>query len=92
LPAGDEKFTPQTPMNRVLRLGPADRATLPAVAPAQTKLFELTGPVKQPSTSGPTQAELDNADADTKSWLMYNKGPAQPPQSRRPVKASASPR
>jgi glucose dehydrogenase/mono/diheme cytochrome c family protein len=74
LPAGQEKFTPQTPMNRVLRLGPAARASLPAVSPMQTKLFELTDPVKQPSTSGPTQAELDNADADTKNWLMYNKG------------------
>lgn len=74
LPGGQEKFTPQTPMNRVLRLGPSARATLPAVAPTQTKLFELTDPVKQPSSSGPSQAELDGADADTKNWLMYNKG------------------
>jgi alcohol dehydrogenase (cytochrome c) len=74
LPAGQEKFTPQSPMNRVLRLGPAARATLPAAQPSQTRLFELTDPVKQPSTSGPTQAELDKADADTSNWLMYNKG------------------
>lgn len=74
LPGGQEKFTPQTPMNRVLRLGPAARATLPAVPPAQARLFELTDPVKQPSSSGPSQAELDGADADTTNWLMYNKG------------------
>jgi PQQ-dependent dehydrogenase (methanol/ethanol family) len=74
LPGGQEKFTPQTPMNRVLRLGPAARATLPAVPPVQARLFELTDPVKQPSSSGPSQAELDGADADTTNWLMYNKG------------------
>ncbi|WP_291837496.1 PQQ-binding-like beta-propeller repeat protein [Limimaricola sp.] len=30
--------------------------------------------VKQPTTSGPDQAALDNADSATDSWLMYNKG------------------
>ena len=34
----------------------------------------LAGPVTQPSTPGPTQAELDAADNATDSWLMYNKG------------------
>lgn len=29
---------------------------------------------KQPSTSGPDQAALDNAGSATDSWLMYNKG------------------
>ncbi len=31
-------------------------------------------PVKQPSTSKPTQEELDRADTDTSNWLLYNKG------------------
>ena len=31
-------------------------------------------PVKQPSTSKPTQDELDRADTDTSNWLLYNKG------------------
>ena len=34
----------------------------------------LAGPVTQPTTRGPTQAELDGADNATDSWLMYNKG------------------
>jgi alcohol dehydrogenase (cytochrome c) len=49
-------------------------AQLPVGPPSQVKLFELTDAVKQPSTAGPSQAELDRADADTKNWLMYNKG------------------
>jgi mono/diheme cytochrome c family protein len=74
LPAGDEKLTPASPMNRVLTLE-AGVSTPQAGAPAApVKLGELTGPVKQPTTSGPTQAQLDAADADTQSWLMYNKG------------------
>src|SRR6476469_4405311 len=74
LPAGDERLTPASPMNRVLTL--SDNATASQAAPtaAPVKLGELTGPVKQPTTSGPTQAQLDRADADTQSWLMYNKG------------------
>jgi PQQ-dependent dehydrogenase (methanol/ethanol family) len=74
LPAGDERLTPASPMNRVLTL--SDTATASQAAPptAPVKLGELTGPVKQPTTSGPTQAQLDGADADTQSWLMYNKG------------------
>ena len=31
-------------------------------------------PVRQPSTNGPTQAELDKSDADPRHWLTYNKG------------------
>jgi alcohol dehydrogenase (cytochrome c) len=31
-------------------------------------------PVRAPSTTGPSQAELDAADAATDTWLMYNKG------------------
>lgn len=71
LPAGVDKFTPQTPMNRVLTLGPAARATLPVGPPSQTKLFELTDPVRQPSTAGPSQAELDAADAYEHEGRQY---------------------
>jgi len=42
--------------------------------PEQVQLGELTGPVKQPSSLGPTQSELDRADDSTSDWLMYNKG------------------
>ena len=73
LPAGDEKLTPVTPMNRVLVLGDAVPAQAGATAPA-VNLGQLTGPLKQPTTSGPTQTELDAADADSRTWLMYNKG------------------
>lgn len=38
----------------------------PAVAAAE--------PARNPSTQGPTQAELDNADVDPASWLTSNKG------------------
>jgi alcohol dehydrogenase (cytochrome c) len=31
-------------------------------------------PVRQPSTNGPTQTELDKSDADPRHWLTYNKG------------------
>ena len=74
LPAGDEKLTPTSPMNRVLTLEGSVSASQAGAPAAPVKLGELTGPVKQPTTSGPTQAQLDAADADTQSWLMYNKG------------------
>ena len=35
---------------------------------------QRTAPATQPSTTGPSQAELDAADAATETWLMYNKG------------------
>ena len=73
LPAGDEQLTPASPMNRVLTLTDAVIASQPAASPP-VKLGELTGAVKQPTTAEPTQAQLDGADTDTKSWLMYNKG------------------
>jgi alcohol dehydrogenase (cytochrome c) len=72
LPAGAEDLTPATPMNRVLVLTGMARAV--ASTPSATaKLGELTGALKQPTTSGPDQAELDNAGSDTRNWLMYNK-------------------
>ena len=55
-----------------------------AFSPPQTSSFAqqtalpviggLSGPATQPSTHGPSQAELDAADDATDSWLMYNKG------------------
>ena len=54
-----------------------ERATRRALERAQwgpVRLGALYGTLRSPSTRGPTQAELDAADADTASWLMYNKG------------------
>jgi alcohol dehydrogenase (cytochrome c) len=47
-----------------------------AVRPPAAKVVigALDGPVTQPSTQGPSQAELDAADSATDTWLMYNKG------------------
>ena len=75
LPAGDEKLTPTLPMGRVLDLaGAATAAGAVSAAPAEIQVGKLYGSLKQPHTSRPTQTELDAADADTSSWLMYNKG------------------
>src|SRR5260370_13489025 len=74
-PSGSIALSPDTPMDRVLAFSDsappasAQRASAPPV-----KLGELTGPVKQPSSLGPTQSELDRADDSTSDWLMYNKG------------------
>ncbi len=38
------------------------------------KIGELYGALAQPTTSTPTQAELNAADNATTNWLMYNKG------------------
>ncbi len=76
LQAGSQKFTPRSPMTTVLALsaGATTISSQPAPTPPPVKIGELYGPVKQPTTNTPTQAELDRADADTASWLMYNKG------------------
>ena len=76
LPAGNEMFTPKTPMDRVLELPgtSASAAAAGSVAPGQVKIGELYGALAQPTTSKPTQAELDAADTATTNWLMYNKG------------------
>jgi alcohol dehydrogenase (cytochrome c) len=76
LPAGNEKFTPMSPMDRVLVLSAAAAAegAAPTAAPGEVKIGALYGKLAQPTTSGPTQAELDAADTATTNWLMYNKG------------------
>lgn len=76
LPAGTELFTPKTPMDRALELSAAAASgTAPvSAAPGEVKIGELYGKLAQPTTSRPTQAELDAADTATTNWLMYNKG------------------
>jgi hypothetical protein len=75
IPSGTIKFTSDSPMNRVLVLSDAASAAATQSAPAErVQLGALAGPVKQPSTNRPTQAELDRADVSTSDWLMYNKG------------------
>src|SRR5262252_7883113 len=73
LPAGSEKLTPRSPMDRALDLvaATAAPATAATAAAGQVKIGELYGPLQQPSTQKPTQGELDRADTDTSSWLMY---------------------
>ena len=76
LPAGNEMFTPRTPMDRVLEL-PGQSASASAAAsalPGKVEIGKLYGGLAQPSTSKPTQAELDQADTAPTNWLMYNKG------------------
>lgn len=75
LPAGTQVFTPDSPMGRVLVLSAAASSTTPSTAgePSVT-IGKLYGQVREPSTTSPTQAELDAADASTNAWLMYNKG------------------
>ena len=76
LPAGTDMFTPKSPMDRVLELSAAQAAggTVASATPGEIKIGALYGKLVQPSTSTPTQAELDQADSATDSWLMYNKG------------------
>jgi alcohol dehydrogenase (cytochrome c) len=76
LPAGEEKLTPKSPMDRVLELSSAAAGASAAssTTAGEVRIGELYGPLKQPSTNRPTQAELDAADSATTDWLMYNKG------------------
>ena len=76
LPAGTEMYTPRSPMDRVLELSAAQAGggTLATATPGEIRIGALYGKLAQPSTSTPTQAELDQADTATDSWLMYNKG------------------
>ncbi len=76
LPAGNERFTPKTPMDRVLTLtATAETGSLAATgAPGDVKIGALFGELKQPTTTRPTQAELDAADGSTTDWMMYNMG------------------
>jgi glucose dehydrogenase/mono/diheme cytochrome c family protein len=76
VPAGNEKLTPTTPMDRVLDLSAALTAGGAAVdaSSGEVKIGELYGTLSQPTTNRPTQGELDAADASTSDWLMFNKG------------------
>ena len=74
LPAGEEKLTSRSPMDRVLTLSDAPTAAPQAAAGPPARLGELIGTLGKPKTSRPTQAELDAADSSTTNWLMYNKG------------------
>jgi alcohol dehydrogenase (cytochrome c) len=76
LPAGTDKFTPYSPMDRVLELNAAAAAggTVAAAAPGEIEIGKLYGKLVQPTTTTPTQAELDAADTSSDNWLMYNKG------------------
>src|SRR5206468_7976600 len=76
LPAGNQMFTPRTPMERVLDLPgtSASAAAAASAAPGEVVIGKLYGSLAQPTTSKPTQAELDAADTATTNWLMYNKG------------------
>jgi alcohol dehydrogenase (cytochrome c) len=76
LPAGTDKFTPYSPMDRVLELNAAAAAggTVAAAAPGEIEIGKLYGNLAQPTTTTPTQAELDAADTASNDWLMYNKG------------------
>ena len=78
LPSGTDKLTPASPMDRVLVL---NAVTAAAAAGAATKpaageiaIGRLYGKLAQPTTTTPTQAELDAADTESENWLMYNKG------------------
>jgi alcohol dehydrogenase (cytochrome c) len=76
LPAGSDKLTAQSPMDRVLVLSaaPTMAGAAGGANPDEVKIGALYGKLVQPTTHGPTQAELDAAEASTTDWLMYNKG------------------
>ncbi|HQR11165.1 MAG TPA: c-type cytochrome, partial [Casimicrobiaceae bacterium] len=76
LPAGGEKLTPKSPMERVLDLSSSATSgrTMPSAPAGVVTIGKLYGKLAQPTTSRPSQAELDAADASTTDWLMYNKG------------------
>jgi alcohol dehydrogenase (cytochrome c) len=74
LPAGEEKFTAKSSMERVLELSAAAGNAPASAPPGEVRIGELYGKLAQPDTHAPTQAELDAADTATTNWLMYNKG------------------
>ena len=76
LPAGTDKFTPYSSMDRVLEFKTATAAggTVAAAAPGEITIGKLYGKLTQPTTTTPTQSELDAADTARDNWLMYNKG------------------
>jgi PQQ-dependent dehydrogenase (methanol/ethanol family) len=75
LPAGTDKLTPSTPMDRAMDLaGAASNPVAQAGAAEPIVIGKLYGALAQPTTQRPTQAELDSSDTATDAWLMYNKG------------------
>lgn len=76
LPNGTERLTPQSAMDRAIDHSPAAMSgnVSAGAPPGVVKVGQLYGKLSQPTTSRPTQAELDSADASTMDWLMYNKG------------------
>src|SRR5262249_44208347 len=73
--AGSIKLAADGPMSRVLVIADAGaESSAQTVSTAEVQLGALSGPVKQPTTSRPTQAELDAGDPSRTNWLMYNKG------------------
>jgi PQQ-dependent dehydrogenase (methanol/ethanol family) len=75
VPSGTETFTPNSPMERILALHASGATASAAARPSpHIRLGALIGTLRSPTTTGPTQSELDGADASTTSWLMYNKG------------------
>lgn len=75
LAGGTQRFTPASPMGRALALADSSApGSAPPPLQGTVKLNALIGALKAPTSSGPTQAELDAADTSTTNWLMYNKG------------------
>jgi mono/diheme cytochrome c family protein len=79
-PSGSAQLTAQSSMDLKLQASPAKTSERGLAVSQQNKDTQTdwhageTQEAKPPSSSGPTQAELDRADDDTHSWLMYNKG------------------
>ncbi len=73
---GSEKLVPTSPMDRALDFSSSATAGSPppSAAAGVVTIGKLYGALAQPSTSRPTQAELDAADTSTTDWLLYNKG------------------
>jgi alcohol dehydrogenase (cytochrome c) len=72
-PAGSQQLS-KSESSALLNF-PASGASGAAKQPApEIKIGALVGAVTQPTTSGPTQVELDAADSATGNWLMFNKG------------------
>ena len=57
-----------------LNAAAAAGGTVAATAPGEIEIGKLYGKLVQPTTTTPTQSELDAADTATDNWLMYNKG------------------
>jgi alcohol dehydrogenase (cytochrome c) len=58
----------------ITRIVPASAPGAPTSANAAANAKAVPMVVKQPSTSVPSQQELDSADSDANNWLAYGKG------------------